>query len=123
MDKFEDLIKQIEGMTVLELSELVKALEVKFGVLAASFAAPATSAGEGATATEEKSSYNVILKASGANKIQVIKAVKDLTGKGLKEAKDLVDSVPQTIKEDVKKEEAEEIKKKLEDAGAIMELK
>ncbi len=124
MEKFEELIKQIEGMTVLELSELVKALETKFGVSAASFAAPAAVAGEeGAAASEEKSSYDVILKESGANKIQVIKIVKDLTGKGLKEAKDLVDGAPKSIKEGIKKEEAEEIKKKLEEAGAVVELK
>ena len=124
MEKFEELIKQIEGMTVLELSELVKALETKFGVSAASFAAPAAVPGEeGAAASEEKSSYDVILKESGANKIQVIKIVKDLTGKGLKEAKDLVDGAPKSIKEGIKKEEAEEIKKKLEEAGAVVELK
>lgn len=124
MEKFDELIKQIESMTVLELSELVKALETKFGVSAASFAAPAAAGGESAgPAAEEKSSFDVILKETGANKIQVIKAVKDLTGKGLKEAKDLVDSAPKTIKEGVKKEEAEEIKKKLEEAGAVVELK
>ncbi|MBI2057384.1 MAG: 50S ribosomal protein L7/L12 [Candidatus Yanofskybacteria bacterium] len=125
MEKFEELIKQIEGLTVLELSELVKALETKFGVSAASFAAPAvTVGGEGATAAnEEKSAYDVILKESGPNKIQVIKIVKDLTGKGLKDAKDLVDGAPKPVKEGAKKEEAEEIKKKLEEAGAVVELK
>ena len=126
MEKFEELIKQIEGMTVLELSELVKALETKFGVSAASFAAPAAAAagGEGtAAAGEEKSAYDVILKESGPNKIQVIKIVKELTGKGLKEAKDLVDGAPKPVKEGAKKEEAEEIKKKLEEVGAVVELK
>lgn len=128
MEKFNDLIKQIESMTVLELSELVKALEEKFGVSAASFAAPAAAAGgavagEGTTAGEEKSAWDVILKNGGANKIQVIKVVKDLTGKGLKEAKDLVEGTPQTVKAGVKKEEAEEMKKKLEEAGAVVELK
>lgn len=127
-EKFNDLIKQIESMTVLELSELVKALEEKFGVSAASFAAPAAAAGgavasEGAAVVEEQNAFDVILKNGGANKIQVIKAVKDLTGKGLKEAKDLVEGVPQTIKSGIKKEEAEEIKKKLEEAGAVVELK
>lgn len=125
MTNQEELIKQIEGMTVLELSELVKTLETKFGVSAASFAAPVVAVGgaEGGVAAEEKSSFDVILKEVGANKIQVIKAVKDLTGKGLKEAKDLVDSAPKAVKEGAKKEEAEEIKKKLEEAGAVVELK
>lgn len=125
MEKFDELIKQIEDMTVLELSEFVKALETKFGVSVASFAAPAAAAGaaEGGVVAEEKSSFDVILKEVGANKIQVIKAVKDLTGKGLKEAKDLVDGAPKPVKEGVKKEEAEEIKKKLEEAGAVVELK
>lgn len=127
-EKFNDLIKQIESMTVLELSELVKALEEKFGVSAASFTIPTAATGgavasEGAAAGEEKSTWDVILKNSGANKIQVIKVVKDLTGKGLKEAKDLVDGVPQMVKVGVKKEEAEEIKKKLEETGAVVELK
>lgn len=128
MEKFSDLIQKIESMTVLELSEFVKALEEKFGVSAASFAAPAvavagSTGGEGAAAGEEKSVFDVILKNGGANKIQVIKVVKDLTGKGLKEAKDLVEGSPQTVKAGVKKEEAEEIKKKLEEAGAVVELK
>ena len=125
MEKFEELIKQIESMTVLELSDLVKALETKFGVSAASFAAPAAAAGGEASAgaSEEKSAFDVILKEGGPNKIQVIKIVKDLTGKGLKEAKDLVDGAPKPLKEGAKKEEAEEIKKKLEEAGAVVELK
>lgn len=123
----EDLIKQIEEMTVLELAELVKALEEKFGVSASAMtAAPASaqgaSAGEAGPA-EEKTAWNVVLKDGGANKIQVIKVVKDITGKGLKEAKDLVDGAPQNVKENVKKEEAEELKKKLEEAGATVELK
>ena len=122
----EDLIKQIEEMTVLELAELVKALEEKFGVSAAMMAAPAAagaSAGASAAPAEEKTVWTVVLKDGGANKIQVIKAVKDITGKGLKEAKDLVDGVPQTVKENAKKEEAEEIKKKIEEAGGAVELK
>lgn len=127
MEKFADLIQKIESLTVLELSEFVKALEEKFGVSASSFAAPAaataSAGGEGAAVGEEKSTFDVILKNGGANKIQVIKVVKDLTGKGLKEAKDLVEGVPQTVKAGAKKEEAEEIKKKLEEAGAVVELK
>ncbi|OGN20253.1 MAG: 50S ribosomal protein L7/L12 [Candidatus Yanofskybacteria bacterium RIFCSPLOWO2_02_FULL_45_10] len=123
----EDLIKQIEEMTVLELAELVKALEEKFGVSAsAMMAAPAATAsagGEAGGAAEEKTAWTVVLKDGGANKIQTIKVVKDITGKGLKEAKDLVDGAPQNIKENVKKEEAEELKKKLEEAGATVELK
>ena len=125
MEKYADLIKQIESMSVLELSELVKALEEKFGVSAASFAAPAAAAAGAGTgaAAEEKDSFDVILKEAGANKIQVIKIVKDLNGKGLKEAKDLVDGAPKAVKEEVKKEEAETIKKQLEEAGATVELK
>ncbi|MDP3731051.1 MAG: 50S ribosomal protein L7/L12 [bacterium] len=120
----EEIIKAVESMTVLELSELVKALEEKFGVSAASFAASAAAAsGAGAAVVEEKDSFDVILKEAGANKIQVIKAVKDLTGKGLKDAKDLVDGAPKVVKEGVKKEEAETIKKQLEEAGATVELK
>ena len=120
----EQIIEAVEKMTVLELSELVKALEEKFGVSAASFAAPAATVGAAIpVAGEEKDSFDVILKEAGANKIQVIKVVKDLTGKGLKEAKDLVDGAPKAIKEGVKKEEAEAIKKQLEEAGAVVELK
>lgn len=124
-DKFNDLIKQIESLTVLELNELVKALEEKFGVSAASFAAPAFMAG-GATATEaveEKSIFDVVLAGAGVNKIQVIKVVKEVSGLGLKEAKDLVEGAPKVVKAGIKKEEAEELKKKLEEAGAAVELK
>lgn len=113
-------------MTVVELNDLVKALEEKFGVSAAAMAAaPAGggTAGEEAGAAEEKDSFAVVLKAAGDQKIQVIKVVREVTGKGLKEAKDLVDAAPQTVKEGVKKEEAEELKKKLEAAGATVELK
>lgn len=123
MDK-EKFLQEVENMTVVQLNELVKALEEKFGVSAAAMAAPAVGAAGGeAAAGEEKSAFDVILKNGGANKIQVIKVVKDLTGKGLKEAKDLVEGVPQTIKTGVKKEEAEELKKKLEEVGAVVELK
>lgn len=124
----DEIIKQIESMSVLELNELVKALEEKFGVSAAAMsmaAAPAQAAstGEEAGAAEEKDSFNVILKDAGQAKIQVIKIIREATGKGLKEAKDLTDKTPAVVKEGVKKEEAEELKKKLEDAGGAVELK
>jgi large subunit ribosomal protein L7/L12 len=125
--KFADLVKKIEEMSVLDLAELVKILEEKFGVSASApmMMAAAPAAG-GAAAEEEKSSFTVVLASPGDKKIEVIKAVKDITQKGLKEAKDLVDasaSAPQVIKENAKKEEAEELKKKLEAAGAKVELK
>lgn len=126
MEKFEDLLKQIESMSVLELSQFVKVLEEKFGVSASAMPMMMPSAGAaaaGAEAVEEKSAFNVVLTDSGANKIQVIKVVKDATGKGLKEAKDMVDNLPSTLKEGVKKEEAEELKKKVEEAGGKVELK
>ena len=125
-EKFKDLVKQIEELSVLDLADLVKILEEKFGVSAipvaaapAAGAAPAAEAGAG----EEKTSFNVELKSAGGQKINVIKAVKEITGKGLKDAKDLVDAAPKVIKEAVAKAEAEEIKKKLEEAGATVELK
>jgi large subunit ribosomal protein L7/L12 len=122
----QEFIEQIESMTVVEVNDLVKALEEKFGVSAAMMSTPAGSgqAGEeGAAAAEEKDSFNVILKDGGSQKIQVIKIVREVTGKGLKEAKDLVDGAPQVVKEGAKKEEAEELKKRLEEAGATVELK
>jgi large subunit ribosomal protein L7/L12 len=123
----EELIKSIEDMTVLELSDLVKALEEKFGVKAGGMpmmAAPVAGAqAAGAGAAEEKTSFNVVLANTGANKIAVIKEVRTMTSLGLKEAKDLVDSAPKPVKEGVSKEEAEEMKKKLEAAGATVELK
>lgn len=126
-DKFKDLVKQIEEMSVMDLAELVKILEKKFGVSAAVAVAgaPATGAagGGGEEQEAEKDSFTVELKDAGSQKIQVIKVVREITGKGLKEAKDLVDGAPQVIKENAKKEEAEEIKKKLEEAGATVELK
>lgn len=125
--KFKDLVEQIEKLSVLDLSELVKVLEEKFGVSAAApmmmGAAPAAGAGEGAAAAEEKTSFNIELKAAGDQKINVIKVVREVTGLGLKEAKDLVDGAPKTVKENVKKAEAEEIRKKLSEAGATVELK
>lgn len=125
-EKFQELLNQIESMSVLELSQLVKALEEKFGVSASAMpmAMPQGGIVQGISeAGEEKSIFNVVLTDAGANKIQVIKVVKDATGKGLKEAKDLVDNLPATIKEEVKKEEAEELKKKVEEAGGKVELK
>ncbi len=121
--KFEELLKQIESMSVLELSQFVKAIEEKFGVSAAAMAAPQAGVGAAGAPAEEKSLFDVVLTDSGANKIQVIKVVKDATGKGLKEAKDMVDNLPATLKEGVKKEEAEELKKKVEGVGGKVELK
>ena len=129
-EKLEELIKSIEGMTVLELSDLVKALEDKFGVqanmpmMAAGAASASGAAGAGAAAAqEEKSIFTVVITSAGANKISVIKEVRTMTSLGLKEAKDLVDAAPKPVKENVTKEEAEEMKKKLEAAGATVELK
>ncbi|MFQ6049505.1 MAG: 50S ribosomal protein L7/L12 [Candidatus Paceibacterales bacterium] len=126
--KFKKLIEEIEKMTVLDLAELVKILEKKFGVSAAPqvVAAPVPGAAPGAPPVEEKTVFNIELTEVGAKKIEVIKAVRDVTQKGLKDSKDLVDAVasgPQVVKENVKKEEAEEIKKKFEAAGAKVELK
>jgi large subunit ribosomal protein L7/L12 len=115
----------LDSMTVLELNELVKAIEEKFGVSAAAMAAPAAGggAGAGAAAAEEKTDFNVVLLEAGAQKVQVIKAVRELTGLGLKEAKDLVDGAPKNVKEAIPKADAEAAKKKLEEAGAKVELK
>lgn len=120
--KFKDLIASVEKMTVLELHELVKALEAHWGVSAAAVAV-AGPAAAGAAGGEEKSAFTVHLADAGAQKIQVIKVVKEALALGLKEAKDLVDAAPSVLKEGVKKEEAEELKKKLEEAGAKVELK
>ena len=117
----EEIMEAIENMTVLELSELVKAMEEKFGVSAA--APVAVAAVGGAAAAEEKDEFNVVLASAGDKKINVIKAVREATGLGLKEAKELVDGAPATVKENVAKAEAEELKKKLEEAGATVELK
>ena len=114
----------LDSMTVLELNDLVKAIEEKFGVSAASMAAPAAGGGGGAAAAaEEKTEFNVVLLEAGAQKVQVIKAVREITGLGLKEAKDLVDGAPKNVKEGANKADAEAAKKKLEDAGAKVELK
>ena len=123
MEKIEKIIADIETLTVIELADLVKAIEEKFGVsAAAAVVAVAGGAAAGAPAAEEKSEFNVILKDAGASKIQVIKAVREATGLGLKEAKDLVDGAPATIKENVAKEEAEKMKAALTEAGATVEL-
>jgi len=113
----------LDSMTVLELNELVKAIEEKFGVSAAAMAAPAAGGGGAAAVVEEKTDFNVVLLEAGAQKVQVIKAVRELTGLGLKEAKDLVDGAPKNVKEGLPKADAEAAKKKLEDAGAKVELK
>ena len=117
----EEMIEEIKKMTVVELADLVKAIEEEFGVSAVAAAAPA--AGAVAGAAEEKSSFDVVLKEAGANKIQVIKVVRDATGLGLKEAKELVDGAPKTVKEGASKEEAEELKAKFSEVGAVIELK
>ena len=120
----EEIMQAIEGMTVLELSELVKAMEEKFGVSAAApVAVTAAGAAPAAAAGEEKTEFTVVLAAAGDKKINVIKAVREATGLGLKEAKELVDGAPAPIKENIAKAEAEELKKKLEEAGATVELK
>ncbi len=121
MEKIEKLLEEIDSLTVIELSELVKGIEEKYGVSAAAVAAPAA-AGAAAGAAEEKSNFDVVLKDCGSNKIAVIKVVRDATGLGLKEAKDLVEGAPKTVKEGASKEEAEEMKAKFEEAGATVEL-
>ena len=117
----EEMIEEIKKMTVVELADLVKAIEEEFGVSAVAAAAPAA-AGAVAGAAEEKSSFDVVLKDAGANKIQVMKVVRDATGLGLKEAKEMVDGAPKTIKEGASKEEAEELKAKFTEVGAVVEL-
>ena len=120
MAKVDELLESIDSLTVVELAELVKSIEEKYGVSAAAVAAPA--AGVAGAAAEEKSAFNVVLKDVGSNKIQVIKVVRDVTGLGLKEAKDLVDGAPKTLKENVAKEDAEAMKAKFAEAGATVEL-
>ncbi len=121
----EEIKEAIKSMTVLELAQLVKELEEEFGVSAAAMVAavPAAGGAAGAAPAEEKTEFDVILTNAGANKINVIKVVREITGLGLKEAKDLVDGAPKPVKEGVSKEEAEQIKKKLEEAGATVEVK
>ena len=117
----EEMIEEIKKMTVVELADLVKAIEEEFGVSAVAAAAP-VAGGAVAAAAEEKTSFNVVLKDAGDQKIKVIKVVRDATGLGLKEAKDLVDGAPKTVKEGVSKEEAEELKAKFTEVGAVIEL-
>ena len=119
-EKFEKIIAEIEKLSVLELSELVKALEEKFGVSAAAMAVAGPA--QGGAAAEEKTAWNVLLKAAGDQKIGVIKVIREATGLGLKEAKDIADAAPKVVKEGLKKEDAEELKKKLEEVGATVEL-
>ncbi|MCG3162829.1 MAG: 50S ribosomal protein L7/L12 [Acidobacteria bacterium] len=125
MADIQNIVETIGGLSLLEASELVKALEDKFGVSAAAAAAPVVVAGGAAAApaVEEKDTFDVILTSAGANKINVIKVVRELTGLGLKEAKDLVDGAPKPVKEGVSKDDAEKMKKQLTDAGAGVELK
>ena len=120
--KKEEMIEEIKKMTVVELADLVKAIEEEFGVSAVAAAAPVAGGAVAGGAAEEKSSFDVVLKDAGANKIQVIKVVRDATGLGLKEAKEMVDGAPKTIKEGASKEEAEELKAKFTEAGAVVEL-
>jgi large subunit ribosomal protein L7/L12 len=123
MSNVEEILEKIEALTLLEAAELVKAMEEKFGVSAAAPVAVAAAAPAAAAAEEGPTEVNVVLASAGANKIAVLKEVRAITGLGLKEAKDLVDAAPKAIKEGVKKEEAEEIKKKLEELGASVEIK
>ena len=122
MEKIEKLLEEIDALTVVELADLVKAIEEKYGVSAVAAAAPAAGAAAG-EAAEEKSSFDVVLASAGDQKIKVIKVVRDATGLGLKEAKDLVDGAPKTVKEGVSKEEAEDLKAKFAEVGATIELK
>ena len=122
----DEFLTALESMTVMELNELVKAIEEKFGVSAAAMAAPAAAGGAaagGAAAAEEKTEFDLVLTEAGTGKVAVIKAVREITGLGLKDAKDLVDGAPKTVKEAMPKADAEAAKKKLEDAGAKVELK
>lgn len=122
-EKITAIVEEIKGLTLLELNELVKAVEEEFGVSAAPVAAVAVGGAAPAAAAEEKTEFDVILASFGAKKLDVIKAVREITGLGLKDAKDLVEGAPKAVKEGATKEEAENIKKTLEDAGATVELK
>ena len=123
MEKIEKLIEEIDALTVVELADLVKAIEEKYGVSAVAAAAPAAGGAVAGGAAEEKSSFDVVLANAGDQKIKVIKVVRDATGLGLKEAKELVDGAPKTVKEGVAKEEAEDLKAKFSEVGAVVELK
>ena len=122
MEKIEKILADIETLTVIELSDLVKAIEEKFGVSAQAAVVAVAGGAAGAAAAEEKTEFNVVLKDAGASKIQVVKAVKEATGLGLKEAKELVDAAPKTIKENMPKEDAEKLVDTLKAAGALVEL-
>ena len=123
MEKIEKLIEEIDSLTVVELADLVKAIEEKYGVSAVAAAAPAAGGAAAGDAAAEKTSFDVVLSEAGDQKIKVIKVVRDATGLGLKEAKDLVDGAPKTIKEGASKEEAEDLKAKFAEVGATVELK
>ena len=122
-EKSTQILELVKGLTILELADLVKALEEEFGVSAAPVAVAAAPGAAAAPAAEEKTEFDVILKAAGANKLAVIKVAREITGLGLKDAKDLVEAAPKAIKEGASKDEAEAIKKQLEEAGASVELK
>ena len=121
-EKTDKMLDEIDSLTVVELSELVKGIEEKYGVTAAAVAAPAGAGAAASEAAAEKTEFNVVLKDAGDQKIKVIKVVRDATGLGLKEAKELVDGAPKTVKEGVSKDEAEEMKAKFVEAGAVVEL-
>ena len=123
MEKINNIIEEIKSLTILELSELVKAVEAEFGVSAAAPVGVVAVAGAAAPAAEEKTEFDVVLKSFGAKKLDVIKAVREITGLGLKEAKEMVEGAPKTVKEGVSKDEAESVKKALEAAGAEVEVK
>ena len=123
MEKIEKLIEEIDALTVVELNDLVKAIEEKYGVSAVAAAAPAAGGAAAGAAAEEKTSFDVVLTEAGDQKIKVIKVVRDATGLGLKEAKELVDGAPKTVKEGASKEEAEDLKAKFAEVGAVVELK
>ena len=122
-EKITNILEEIKSLTILELADLVKAVEEEFGVSAAAPVGVVAAAGAAAPAAEEKTEFDVILKAAGDKKLNVVKAVKEITGLGLKEAKEMVDGAPKTVKEGVSKEEAESIKKTLEESGAEVEIK
>ena len=122
-EKSTQIIEQIKALTILELADLVKAIEEEFGVSAAPVAVAGAAAGAAAPAAEEKTEFDVVLKSFGAKKLDVIKAVREITGLGLKEAKEMVEGAPKAVKEGVSKDEAESIKKSLEEAGAEVEVK
>lgn len=123
MDKLNDIISRVETLTVTELAELVKAMEAKFGISANMPAGAASASADASVDKEEKTAWDVIIKEGGGQKIQVIKVIREVTGLGLKEAKDIVDAAPKAVKTGLKKDEAEDLKKKLETAGATVELK